>query len=157
MKYILLFTTIVTIAGCSPRNTPHSPDDTGSSSGTPNVAPSNSNDSRSEETSKSENAAEKHTAKDIVGNWKHGDNIRAIYLVLNTDGTFSTRDWDALSGRGEVRTSEGVWTAIGNSVSLTEKTFDGNTSAGGQQKRDMKGTLTGSVLKLNDLEFTRKN
>ena len=156
MKYILLLTTVMMIVGCSPGNNPGSPDDIGSSSGTPSVAPSNSNDSKSQETLKSDNDPQKHTAENIVGSWKHGDNIRGIHLVFNADGTFSTRDWDALSGRGEVRTSDGVWTATGNSVSLTEKTFEGNTSAGGQQQRDMKGTLTGSVLKLNDLEFARK-
>ncbi len=45
----------------------------------------------------------------------------------------------------------------GDSVTLVEKSFEGNVNAGGDQQRDMKGTLTGSVLKLNALEFQRED
>lgn len=56
-----------------------------------------------------------------------------------------------------MRTSEGEWTVSGDTATLVEKKFEGNANAGGDQQRDMKGTLTGNVLKLNDLEFKRKN
>ena len=156
MKYILLLATGMMFIGCSPSTNSNSSDDIGSS-GTPNVAPSNSNESTTQESSEPDEASQKDTVDSIVGSWKHGDNIKAIHLVFNADGTFSTRDWDALSGRGEVRTSEGEWTVAGNTVSIIEKTFEGNTDAGGKQQRDMSGTLTRGVLKLNDLEFARED
>ena len=156
MKFILLLTTVMMFTGCSP-SSDSKPSGHSGSSNTPNIAPTNSNNSTTHQTSEADDHSQNRTADRIVGRWQHGDNIKAIHVLFNADGTFSTRDWDALSGRGEVRTSKGEWTVAGNTLSLIEKTFEGNTNAGGQQQRDMNGTLTGSVLKLNDLEFTREH
>lgn len=120
-------------------------------------APVASSEPRAQHPRESANETGIHAADRIVGNWKRGDYVKAVHLLINADGTFSTRDYDVFSGRGNVRTSEGAWTLSGDSVTLVEKSFEGNKNAGGDQQRDMTGTLTGSVLKLNALEFQRED
>ena len=156
MKYLPLIAAIISLIGCSSNTDSDASGDIGSSN-TPVVAPVASSEPTAQHPRESANETGIHAADRIVGNWKRGDNVKAIHLLINADGTFSTRDWDALSGRGDVRTSEGEWTLSGDSVTLVEKSYEGNVNAGGDQQRDMKGTLTGSVLKLNALEFQRED
>ncbi len=155
MKYLLLIAAIVTFTGCSLNsNSNSSPDD-----GSPNassIAPVNPSEPPADKPREVRDESDILAAEKIVGDWKHGEHINSINLEIKSDGTFSTRDFDALSNRGETRTSAGVWTISGNTVTLVEKQFEGNTNAGGDKQRDLKGMLVGSVLKLNDLEFKRQ-
>lgn len=94
MTYLPLIA-IFALVGCSPSTGPNSYGATGSSN-TPTEAPVASSESTTKQSPPSAGGSGIHTEDRIVGNWEQGDAVNAIYLVIKADGTFSTRDWDAL-------------------------------------------------------------